>query len=455
MTISTSQSTETFIGNGVTNTFDFTFVGDSAAFITVSYQDEDGNINILSPTQYTLFLNPPAVGALWGVGGTVTYPITGSPIVDNTFLIVGRTLPLTQVISMSNQGNFFPQVTEEALDTLEMQIQQIASRTGIYRGIWVTDTIYNLGDLVIDGANGNDTGNYYVCVIPNTSGVWNTDLVAGDWNLVLDVSILGPVSNVTGTPDRITVTNGSTTPHIDIALTYVGQASITTLGTIATGVWNATTIGASKGGTGLTSITAHNLLIGNGTSAATLLAPSATSGVALVSQGPSADPAYGTIAIAGGGTGQTSYTDGQLLIGNSSGNTLTKATLTAGTNVSITNGNGSIAISASALGTGIANAGVNFNGTGTIAIRKSFNISSLDDNGTGSYAINFTSALSANYLAIATGNQSIDVALQTSQTVVSPNVATPTTSKYSLSSGNTEVDTATDFEFVNAIFFNM
>jgi hypothetical protein len=45
-----------------------------------------------------------------------------------------------------------------------------------------------------------------------------------------------------------------------------------------------------------------------------------------------------------GGTGQSTYTDGQLLIGNSTGNTLTKATLTAGTGISITNGGGSISI---------------------------------------------------------------------------------------------------------------
>ena len=51
-------------------------------------------------------------------------------------------------------------------------------------------------------------------------------------------------------------------------------------------------------------------------------------------------------AVANGGTGQTSYPNGQLLIGNTTGNTLTKATLTAGTNVSITNGAGSITINA-------------------------------------------------------------------------------------------------------------
>lgn len=52
----------------------------------------------------------------------------------------------------------------------------------------------------------------------------------------------------------------------------------------------------------------------------------------------------GTLPVNKGGTGQTSYTNGQLLIGNTTGNTLAKATLTAGTGISITNGAGSITI---------------------------------------------------------------------------------------------------------------
>lgn len=59
----------------------------------------------------------------------------------------------------------------------------------------------------------------------------------------------------------------------------------------------------------------------------------------------------GTLPVANGGTGQTSYTDGQLLIGNSTGNTLTKTTLTAGSGISITNGAGSISIAATNSGT--------------------------------------------------------------------------------------------------------
>jgi len=53
----------------------------------------------------------------------------------------------------------------------------------------------------------------------------------------------------------------------------------------------------------------------------------------------------GTLATANGGTGQTSYTDGELLIGKTDG-TLAKAALTAGTNVTITNGDGTITIDA-------------------------------------------------------------------------------------------------------------
>ena len=59
----------------------------------------------------------------------------------------------------------------------------------------------------------------------------------------------------------------------------------------------------------------------------------------------------GTLAVANGGTGQTTYTDGQLLIGNSTGNTLTKTTLTAGSGITITNGSGAITIAASGGGT--------------------------------------------------------------------------------------------------------
>jgi hypothetical protein len=76
----------------------------------------------------------------------------------------------------------------------------------------------------------------------------------------------------------------------------------------------------------------------------------------LISGGVGAAPSWGkiglathvsgTLPVANGGTNQTSYTDGQLLIGNTTGNTLAKATLTGTSNqIVVTNGSGSITLS--------------------------------------------------------------------------------------------------------------
>ena len=53
----------------------------------------------------------------------------------------------------------------------------------------------------------------------------------------------------------------------------------------------------------------------------------------------------------------------------------------------------------------LCRAWVNFNGTGTVAIRASFNVSSITDNGTGDYTVNFTTAMpDANYSTSVSGN---------------------------------------------------
>jgi hypothetical protein len=60
--------------------------------------------------------------------------------------------------------------------------------------------------------------------------------------------------------------------------------------------------------------------------------------------------------------------------------------------------NGTVSTSTANCIQGSAKAWVNFNGTGTVSIRASYNVSSITDNGTGDYTINFTNALStANY----------------------------------------------------------
>ncbi len=63
------------------------------------------------------------------------------------------------------------------------------------------------------------------------------------------------------------------------------------------------------------SIAQYNVVIGSTANNVTAVAPSATSGVALISQGAAANPAFGTVVVAGGGTGLTSLTGYALLAG--------------------------------------------------------------------------------------------------------------------------------------------
>ena len=74
--------------------------------------------------------------------------------------------------------------------------------------------------------------------------------------------------------------------------------------------------------------------------------------------------AGGTLAVASGGTGQTSYTNGQLLIGNTSGGGLAKATLTQGSGITITNGTGTITIAATDAGGTVTSVDVSGGSTG-------------------------------------------------------------------------------------------
>ena len=70
---------------------------------------------------------------------------------------------------------------------------------------------------------------------------------AGTFNAGNGLTLSGSTFNVVGTADRIT----SNADSIDIASTYAGQSSITTLGTIGTGTWQADVVAPTYGGTGV------------------------------------------------------------------------------------------------------------------------------------------------------------------------------------------------------------
>jgi hypothetical protein len=89
---------------------------------------------------------------------------------------------------------------------------------------------------------------------------------------------------------------------------------------------------------------------------------------------------------------------------------------------------------------GSAKAWVNFNGTGTVAIRKAFNVSSITDNGTGDYTVNFATPMTDADYSISgfaggiSGNFNLGESTGTARSVSLVRVA-------SFSTANTQTDT--------------
>jgi hypothetical protein len=128
---------------------------------------------------------------------------------------------------------------------------------------------------------------------------------------------------LTGTSNRVSVTDGdgvSGNPTVDIASNYVGQDTITTLGTVTTGTWNGTAIAVANGGTGATTDAAARTNLGAQAANATLSAVAGgtyTGASSITTLGTVTSGTWnGTaIAVANGGTGATSAADARTNLG--------------------------------------------------------------------------------------------------------------------------------------------
>ena len=146
-------------------------------------------------------------------------------------------------------------------DRVLVKNQSTASQNGIYvvaAGSWSRSTDLDSWSefpgaftFVEQGSTLADTG--WVCTSDagGTLGTTNVTFTqfsgAGSYVAGNGLALAGNSFSVTGTNNRISVSGSG----VDIAATYVGQTSITTLGTIATGTWNGSLIGATYGGTGV------------------------------------------------------------------------------------------------------------------------------------------------------------------------------------------------------------
>lgn len=128
MSVNNSNNSQVFRGNGSTTTFSFGFILGNPAWAYVVYTDPDGVSVTLTPADYALSLNAPSVGQAWGIGGTVTYAPGNNPIPDGSTLLVLRAVPYVQQTSFIAQGNFNPQVLEQALDYEMFALEQLAAQ---------------------------------------------------------------------------------------------------------------------------------------------------------------------------------------------------------------------------------------------------------------------------------------------------------------------------------------
>lgn len=318
---------------------------------------------------------------------TATVTVIGTDAINFTQFGASNVLSVSGTTNrITSTGGTAPVIDISASYVGQASITTLGTITsGVWNGTSIT---------VPNGGTGNTTFTSYslICAGTTATGTFQNVSGVGSSGQVLtsngasalptwQPSSTGTVTSVSGTALQIDVATGTTTPVISIDTGYVGQTSITTLGTITTGVWNGTLIALAHGGTNANLTASNGGIFYSTASAGAILAGTSTANQVLLS-GASTTPAWSTATYpatttasqllyssttntVGGLTTANSavlvtssagvpvfsgtMTNGQLIIGSTSG-TPTAATLSQGTGITITNSAGSITIASTSVG---------------------------------------------------------------------------------------------------------
>jgi hypothetical protein len=347
-----------------------TFSGSVNVFVTYPSGksvnlDASGNVSALGTV---------ASGAWQGSTVGVAYGGTGVTASSGANSVVLRDANQNITVNRLNQGL---QTTTAAGGTTVLtaasQFNQLLTGTG--NQTFTLPDATTLSDTTAFQFNNNATGT--LTIQDNASATIGTVAPGGAAGIALlsnatvggtwDVHAYIP-ENVTWGTNALalgsTVISGGTWQGGTIASGYGGTGLTTFTGannalySTSSSALTAGTLPLAAGGTGQTTaqtamnafagaVTSGSYLRGNGTNVT--MSTIQAGDVPTLNQNTTGTAAglSSTLAVASGGTGQTTYTNGQLLIGNTTGNTLAKATLTAGSGITITNGSGAITIAAS------------------------------------------------------------------------------------------------------------
>jgi hypothetical protein len=276
----------------------------------------------VSPIAFSIFFNPAAFVSSTLANGTI-FIGNASNVATQSTTTWPVTLPINQILytSLANTVTGLATANNSVLATSGAGVP--AFTTALPSAVQVAVGSLNSGTAASSSTFWRGDGTWAAIPAPTGAALTETN----DTNVTMTLG---------GTPTTALL------QAVSLTLGWTGQLSV------------------ARGGTGLATITANNLMVGTGTSPVSLIAPSITVGIPLVSQGSSSDPAFATAVVAGGGTGVATFTPYSVITGGITSTGALQNVANVGTTGQVLTSNGPAALPTwqPSSGSGTVNTGV-------------------------------------------------------------------------------------------------